>query len=110
MLLLVDEVGLHVKDVAVHFADLLHLLDHVLGLDVTTLLKRKVCPAVVSRAPCKAANALGRQDFFRAHRCNHVSVKMLWDLVVDLLPKFLLRHPPGVLDPYPRQLRVKFRR
>ena len=43
--------GSHVKDVAVLFADLLHLLDHVLGLDVTAFFRRKVRPAVVSRAP-----------------------------------------------------------
>ena len=67
MLLLVDEARLHVKDAAVRVADLLHLLDHVLGLDVTAFLNRKVRPAVVSSAPRKAANAPDRQDCLGAH-------------------------------------------
>ena len=70
---------------------------------------RKVRPAVVSRAPGEVAYALDRQDFVHAHRCNHVSVKVLRDFVVDLPPIFLLRHPPRVLDPHPCQLQVKFR-
>ena len=48
--------------------------------------------------PREAAYALDRQDCVRAHRCDHVSVKVLRDFVVDLPPKFLLGHPPGVLD------------
>ena len=91
------------------FADLLHLLHHVLGLDVTAFFKRKVRPAVVSRAPREAAYALDRQDCVRAHRCDHVSVNVLRDFVVDLPPKFLLGHPSGVLDPQSCQLRVDFR-
>ena len=67
VLLLVDEARLHVKDAAVRVADLLHLLDHVLGLDVTAFLNRKVRPAVVSSAPRKAANAPDRQDCLGAH-------------------------------------------
>ena len=57
-----------------------------------------------------AAHALDRQDRFRAHRSDHVSVQMRRNLAVDLPPNFLLEHSPGVLDPHPRHLRGESRR
>ena len=40
----------HVKDIALRVADCVHLLDHLVGLDVSAILNRYVRPALVSGA------------------------------------------------------------
>lgn len=76
-LLLVNEAGLNVDDVAVGFADFSHALNLVLGFDVAPILEHNVRPAVVANTACEAAHAPAPagNDFSAAQRIDAI---MFW--------------------------------